>query len=604
MRYILLLGSLLSIYTAQAQTPTIKRPIEQVKAVGRRVIAETPFQYRLEYAKNSPAFDFVQVLDLGRNLGNYQAAGAIAITDISVPRDTAIILDFSFNDGLLAYLNGRPIVQLFDGNRPVKVQQKEREIALESSTQVILKKGANRLVLVSKTDAKGPWQIFLQPKGATIEFSEVKNLKLGLQDMKLVDPAIAQLSKFLIAGPFKLEDLDNLTQQIVYGTVWQEPGKIFADIEGNPTTWTPNKPEVVANVINPHPLWGSFYNFNYHTGGLAWAMAKLSEQSGDGQFRQYCENYCKFMMETKPLVHYQVNTLNQFRSPQHHMINTPLLDFTAAPTMPFMYLATKFRKQGETHPYNRLVDSVIDYVMNKQVRLPNGTFTRETPVKYTTWVDDMFMGIPFVINASNYVAEKDKIKFYNEATKQVIGFNKELFDTKAKLYQHAQYSDKKAKIPFWSRANGWGIWAASEVLLYLPKTHPDYTKVMNIYKSHIDGLVARQDAVSGFWHQILDDPSSYEETSGTAIFTMAIARGINNGWLDKSYSKYAIKGWEAVSSQMGEGGTVSRICIGTMSSEDPNYYKGRPLVSDDSHGLLGVMFAGMEVDKMLYPVKK
>ena len=37
---------------------------------------------------------------------------------------------------------------------------------------------------------------------------------------------------------------------------------------------------------------------------------------------------------------------------------------------------------------------------------------------------------------------------------------------------------------------------------------------------------------TGFWHQLLDRPDSYLETSATAIYAYAIAHGVNQGWLD------------------------------------------------------------------------
>jgi rhamnogalacturonyl hydrolase YesR len=86
---------------------------------------------------------------------------------------------------------------------------------------------------------------------------------------------------------------------------------------------------------------------------------------------------------------------------------------------------------------------------------------------------------------------------------------------------------------------------------------------------------------------------------------MAIARGLNNGWLDqKKYSPVVMKGWNALTTTFGKGGTVSNICVGTMSSENPDYYKTRPMVPDDSHGLLGVLFAGMEMEIYLNKTKK
>ena len=37
---------------------------------------------------------------------------------------------------------------------------------------------------------------------------------------------------------------------------------------------------------------------------------------------------------------------------------------------------------------------------------------------------------------------------------------------------------------------------------------------------------------AGLWHPLLDRRESYEETSASAMFVFALARGIDRGWLD------------------------------------------------------------------------
>jgi rhamnogalacturonyl hydrolase YesR len=158
-------------------------------------------------------------------------------------------------------------------------------------------------------------------------------------------------------------------------------------------------------------------------------------------------------------------------------------------------------------------------------------------------------------------------------------------------------------MPHWSRANGWAIWAVSEVLKAVPDNHPAYKQLKAHFKKHVDGLIRLQDA-SGFWFNVLDEPASKQETSGTAIFTMAIARGINQGWLGREeYERYAIRGWKALNSVIDSDGTVHGICMGTMCSEDLQYYLDRPILDDDSHGILGLIFAAIEMQKLLYPIK-
>ena len=53
-------------------------------------------------------------------------------------------------------------------------------------------------------------------------------------------------------------------------------------------------------------------------------------------------------------------------------------------------------------------------------------------------------------------------------------------------------------------------------------------------------IIAYQDA-QGMWHQLLDKPDSYPETSCTAMFVIAIARGVNRGWRDMMVCPVTVK---------------------------------------------------------------
>lgn len=579
-----------------------KRPLDYMKAIGDRVIANTPFAFQLGLRKPSQNFDFVDFVDLGRTYGTLQPATAFAYTEITVKRDTNIVLELAHPDAAILYLNGKEVYQKDPVRlQPVTIKAHERHVELMYSTKLSLKAGNNRLLLKNQYRGNGPWVVYIQPQGATIEFSEVKGLTIGLGQTPNVGAEVASLTNWLVMGPFAPGSMMNAIGPEL--TLQQPPifGHMHPDQSGQLTTWSIPKVEVMGGLINSHPLWGTYYSYNYHAAGVAWAMSHLAKRSGDAKYDAFSHRYCDWILLNKPFIGYQVNTLNGFRSAQHHQFNTPLLDFTTAPALPFVYQLMQRDKFANQELYREFVDSIKKYVMTLQVRLPDGTFTRETPEKYTTWVDDMFMGIPFLVHAAlEAQTPAEQNKWWDEAAKQVLGFNKHVYDKPAKLYHHAQYSTRKAFIPHWSRANGWGIFAASEVLLHMPKSHKDYNKVLAIYRDHVEGIVKWQNTKTGFWHQILDDATSYEETSGTAIFTMAIARGINNGWIPAAkYRPVAVKGWEALKTTFGEGGTVANICVGTMSSETADYYKTRPAVPDDSHGLLGVLFAGMEMDQLL-----
>ena len=228
-------------------------------------------------------------------------------------------------------------------------------------------------------------------------------------------------------------------------------------------------------------------------------------------------------------------------------------------------------------------------------------YTRDTPENYTVWVDDMFMGIPFLIQAGLYSDSPELRKiFFDDAANQIIDFTKHVWNKDTRLYMHANYTSRPdVKLPHWARANGWAIWAMSDVLMALPKNHPKYKAILKQYQTFVYSLIKYQ-SPDGFWHNVIDRSDSPKEVSGTAIFTMGIIRGIRYGWLDKKkFMPIALKGWDAVASEIEDDGTVHNICIGTMCTEDVNYYMNRPFFDNDTHGSFAVIFAGIEAQRMM-----
>ena len=54
-----------------------------------------------------------------------------------------------------------------------------------------------------------------------------------------------------------------------------------------------------------------------------------------------------------------------------------------------------------------------------------------------------------------------------------------------------------------------------------------------------------------------------------------------------------------MASDIEDDGSVHKICIGTMRTEDINYYMNRPFYDDDTHVVFSVIFAGLEVQRMM-----
>ena len=79
------------------------------------------------------------------------------------------------------------------------------------------------------------------------------------------------------------------------------------------------------------------------------------------------------------------------------------------------------------------------------------------------------------------------------------------------------------------------------------------------------------------------------------MFTYSIAKGINKGWLPKSYRSYAVKGWNGLLTKITSNNEIEGVCIGTHFSDDINFYLKRPTSTNDRHVLGSFLLAGMEI---------
>jgi unsaturated rhamnogalacturonyl hydrolase len=141
--------------------------------------------------------------------------------------------------------------------------------------------------------------------------------------------------------------------------------------------------------------------------------------------------------------------------------------------------------------------------------------------------------------------------------------------------------------------------AMVELLDVLPADHPGRPAILAQLRAHAAGL-ARLQSATGLWHQLLDRPDSYLETSATAIYAYALARAVNRGWLDsRVYAPVVMLAWAGVSTKVTAAGEVEDVCVGTGMGFDPAFYYFRPRHVSAAHGYGPVLLAGAEVIAML-----
>ncbi len=291
---------------------------------------------------------------------------------------------------------------------------------------------------------------------------------------------------------------------------------------------------------------------------------------------------------------------------------------------------------------------IADRVMAHILRFSDDTYYRGA----TMWADDFYMSCPFLARMARLTGEE---QYRQRVYAQVEGFAKRLWIEERRLFSHIYFPDREAKagaaldglagcpnkVP-WGRGNGWIALALTEILALLedwpgagasafgscgletneaeePKGREDarnqkdpgdwrgqkgrqtqdraWERTLALYREFAAGIAAVQDDC-GMWHQVLDQPDTYLETSCTAMFVLSLKRGVNKGWLSEDFSLTAERGWNALLQYaLDKDGNVYGVCLGSGCSMEASYYDTIPTHKNDDHGTGIILMAAAEMMK-------
>lgn len=202
------------------------------------------------------------------------------------------------------------------------------------------------------------------------------------------------------------------------------------------------------------------------------------------------------------------------------------------------------------------------------------------------WIDDMFMIT--TVQSQAYKATGDP-RYIERAAREMVMYLDEIQRPNG-LFYHTPDTPY-----FWARGNGWMAAGMAELLSILPEDNPCRGRIMEAYRLMMDTLLANQ-AKSGLWRQLIDQSDSWEETSGSAMFTYGMIVGVRNGWLKgRKYVKSARKGWLALVDKLNEDGELVDVCEGTNAKSDKQYYLDRKHITGDLHGHAPMIWCAVEL---------
>ena len=277
-------------------------------------------------------------------------------------------------------------------------------------------------------------------------------------------------------------------------------------------------------------------------------------------------------------------------------------------------LMTLYRVTNDAK-YKKSVD-LIRSQLKTHPRTKEGGFWHKKIYPWQMWLDGLYMGEPFYAEYSMIFGEDN----WNDIANQFVWMEKHARDPKTGLLYHGwdesreqRWANKETGLSphVWGRAMGWYAMALVDTLDYFPKNHPRRPELIAILNREAEAITKYQDK-DGLWWDIIDlqgKEKNYHESSASAMFVYALAKGVRQGNLPEKYLRTARKGWTGVKKEfikeLPDGnlsweGTVSVSGLGGNPYRDGSYeyYMSEKLRTNDAKGLGPAVMAAVEMENL------
>lgn len=427
-----------------------------------------------------------------------------------------------------------------------------------------------------------------------------KPVLLSIQDartnevVKLYNPVLGTETahSFLLAGPFDEHPREFVIQYL----------KPFVTSTGALDFWHLEGEAAYLRIYNENLLFG---HWNYPLGvtlyGLVESerMLKELDEELSHTIHHYLVQHIQTSIDTYAYGMWDKQTLGGATAVHHLMTSLDSLDDCGS----FASTLLEVAKDHELNGYEPLMEVVGHYISKEQPRLSDGTFFRTALMhefhENTMWVDDLYMSVPFLCRYAHYSGDASHL---DDAAHQFFGFAKYLYMEEEQLMSHVYDFDRNLAtgIP-WGRGNGWVLFSLSELLMVLDDTHPKRPALLDLFCKLSEGYLRLQDE-QGMFHQVLNYPQSYQESSCTAMFACAFSRGVRFGWYDEPepYRLGCINACDGLKEMaIDADGHVWGVCRGSEFSCSKHYYAEQLLPRlDDTHGIGIILLALCERAKL------
>lgn len=336
--------------------------------------------------------------------------------------------------------------------------------------------------------------------------------------------------------------------------------------------------------------------WNYEQGVVLKAIEQMWHATGDARYFRHIQQGMDFWIDE-----------NGNHKDYH------LEEYNIDHITPGLAMLTLYRATGNDR-YRKIAD-LLRSQLKTHPRTKEGGFWHKKIYPWQMWLDGLYMGEPFYTEYSALYGEDN----FDDIANQFVWMERHARDPKTGLLYHGWDESKEQRWAnkqtgqsphFWGRAMGWYAMGLVDTLDNFPKGHPRRGELSAILNREAAAIEKFQDKTSGVWWDILDlggKEKNYLESSGSAMFVYALARGVREGYLPDRYMKVASRGWEGIqkefirTNEKGETdwhGTVSVSGLGGRPYRDGSYeyYMSEKIRLNDAKGLGPAIKAAVEME--------
>lgn len=341
--------------------------------------------------------------------------------------------------------------------------------------------------------------------------------------------------------------------------------------------------------------------WNYIDGCMILALLETYHTTGEKKYLDFADAFIDHRVR-------EDGSIAGYRPEEYNIDNV-----NAGKTLFLLYELTGREK------YRRAMDVIYGQLLG-QPRTEEGNFWHKKIYPHQVWLDGLYMGQPFYME---YETKFDQKKHYDDIFRQFANVVTHMRDEETGLYYHGYDASKTIfwcnretglSGNFWLRAIGW---YAMALLDTLSKTEPagyerEYENLKQVFRELVDSLLRFQDE-SGMWYQLpalKELAGNYLETSGSAILSFSILRGVRLGFLPEEYREYGIRAFEGirnrymktVDGKLHLGGICLVAGLGPADNKRRDgsaaYYLSEPVVEDDAKGVGPFLLAYTELRRL------